>query len=124
MLQQSHIVSFTATSKPEDARTFYGDVLGLDLIEETTFAIVFDSNGVILRVQKAERVQAAPYTSIGWEVEDIVAIVGKLAARGVAFERFSGIEQDEAGIWDVPDGTRVAWFKDPDGNLLSLCQPA
>ena len=122
MLEKSDIVCFAASSKPDEARAFYGEVLGLESVEETPFAMVFRSNGVVLRVQKVERVHAAPYTLIGWEVVDIDATVARLSDRGVVFERFEWIEQDEAGIWTVPDGTKVAWFKDPDSNLLSLSQ--
>jgi len=98
--------------------------LGLHLVEETPFAIVFDSNGTTLRIQKAENVVPAPYTLIGWEVENINETVSELSIRGVKFETYDQIQQDEAGIWDVPDGTKVAWFRDPDGNVLSLSQSA
>ena len=124
MISKSKVVAFTATSDPDKAREFYQQTLGLDLIEETPFAIVFDSNGITVRVQKAERVHPAPYTLIGWEVDDITSTMAELASRGVEFERYAQLEQDQAGIWKVPDGTRVAWFKDPDGNLLSLAENA
>lgn len=124
MLQKSKVVGFGATSNPDTARKFYGDVLGLKLVEETPFAIVFDSINALVRIQIVEKVHAVPYTLIGWEVEDISAAANKLVALGVKFERYHGIEQDEAGIWGAPDGTKVAWFKDPDGNLLSLSQGA
>ncbi|MGF1633889.1 MAG: VOC family protein [Phycisphaerae bacterium] len=124
MLHNAQLVGFTATSQPEEARRFYKDVLGLRLIEETSFAIVFDANGVVVRVQKTHEVHPAPHTLIGWEVEDIAATARQLQALGVAFERFDQLEQDDTGIWHAPGGARVAWFKDPDGNLLSLSQSA
>jgi catechol 2,3-dioxygenase-like lactoylglutathione lyase family enzyme len=124
MIKESKLVGFTATTDSAEAIAFYRDKLGLHLLEETSFAIVFDSNGTTLRIQKAERVVPAPYTLIGWEVENISQAVAELTARGVEFETYDLIQQDEAGIWNVPDGTKVAWFKDPDGNVLSLSQSA
>lgn len=124
MLQTSKIVGFTATTRPDEARNFYGDILGLQLLEETPFAIVFDANGTTVLIQKVESVQAPVYTLLGWEVDDIADVVKQLGERGVKFERYDGLEQDEFGIWHSPGGTKVAWFKDPDGNLLSLSESA
>jgi hypothetical protein len=64
----------------------------------------------------------APYTVLGWQVPDILAAVGELEARGVPLLRYDGIAQDELGIWTSPTGARVAWFEDPDGNVLSVTQ--
>jgi len=83
---------------------------------------VFDANGTMLRVQKVREVVPAGYTILGWDVDDVGATVGKLSKEGVGFERYDGLPQDEKGIWTTPDGSRVAWFKDPDGNTLSLTQ--
>ena len=114
-------IAFVATSQPERALGFYRDVLGLSLVADTPFALVFDAFGTMLRVQKAARVQPTPYTSFGLAVEDIERSVHALAERGVVGVRFPHFTQDELGIWTAPDdGAKVFWFHDPDLNLLSL----
>jgi catechol 2,3-dioxygenase-like lactoylglutathione lyase family enzyme len=115
-------MAFVATSKPERALPFYRDVLGLRLVEDMPFAIVFDAFGTMLRIQKAGAVVVAPYTSFGLEVDDIVHEVKSLQAKGVEAVRYAHFDQDALGIWTAPGGTRVFWFHDPDGNLLSLTQ--
>ncbi|HET9954900.1 MAG TPA: VOC family protein [Polyangiaceae bacterium] len=115
-------MAFIATERPERALAFYRDVLGLRLLEDTPFALVFDAFGTMLRVQKAHSVVLAPYTSFGFEVKDIRATAQALAMEGVKGVRYSHFDQDELGIWLAPGGARVFWFKDPDGNLLSLTQ--
>jgi catechol 2,3-dioxygenase-like lactoylglutathione lyase family enzyme len=122
MLSEAKVVAFVATQRPEESRAFYGEVLGLRLIADEGHAIVFDANGTMVRIQKAEDVNPHPYTSLGWEVDDIVAAVLDLRSRGVTFEVFGFLPQDDLGIWSAEGGTKVAWFKDPDGNLLSLSQ--
>ena len=123
MLSQSHLVCFIATADAERARAFYHGTLGLALIEDGGYALVFDANGTQLRVQRVAAVAPHPYTALGWEVDDVTASVRALAARGVAMARFPGLPLDADGIWDTPDGSRVAWFHDPDGNTLSISQP-
>src|SRR5262245_40946979 len=120
MLGQSQIVAFLATTMPDRAKHFYGDVLGLKLLSEDKFALAFDAHGSVLRVQKVEKLAPQPFTALGWSVSDIKKAVSKLAESGVTFERYSFMEQDSLGIWQAPSGTKVAWFKDPDGNVLSL----
>ena len=122
MLGASQIMAFVATKDGARARAFYGEVLGLRLVSDEPFAIVFDSGGVQLRVQKVASVTPAPYTVLGWSVTDIDAAIERLRAGGVRFESFGLPGQDERGVWTADDGTRVAWFKDPDGNVLSLTQ--
>lgn len=122
MLNASKIVAFVGTTMPDRARTFYRDTLGLRLAEEDPFALVFDASGTMLRVTTVAKVQPAGYTVLGWHVPDIRQAVDALSARGVAFQRYSGLPQDEAGIWTSPSGARVAWFTDPDGNTLSLTE--
>jgi catechol 2,3-dioxygenase-like lactoylglutathione lyase family enzyme len=122
MLSAHPIMAFVATTRPEQARAFYQGVLGLPLVEDTPFALVFQAGGTNLRVQKAGPFQPHPFTALGWQVPDIAAAVKELAGRGVTFARYDFIPQDELGIWTTPDGARVAWFKDPDGNTLSLTQ--
>jgi hypothetical protein len=89
---------------------------------DDAFAIVFDANGVMLRVQKVQEHTPPPYTVLGWDVADIHACVKELAGRGVSCERYEWLEQDESGVWASPSGASIAWFKDPDGNTLSLTQ--
>jgi len=122
MLNTSRAISFVATQNPASARKFYESTLGLPLISDDPFALVFDANGTMLRVQKVQSLQPARHTVLGWEVQDILAEVEQLTKRGVRFERFEGLPQDEHCVWTTPSGARVAWFKDPDGNTLSLTQ--
>lgn len=124
MLSTAQLVGFCATTKSEAAKAFYGDVLGLRLTEETPFALVFDTNGTVLRLQKVAAFNPAPHTALGWDVADIRAEIDILAGKGVAFVRYDGLDQDERGIWQPVAGVSVAWFKDPDGNLLSLSEQA
>ena len=122
MLSQATVVTFVATARPERAKEFYEQTLGLRLVYDDMFAIVFDLNGIMLRVQKVQMHTPPQYTVLGWDVKDIKAEVAELQARGVSCERYAGMEQDEAGIWTAPSGAKLAWFKDPDGNTLSLTQ--
>jgi catechol 2,3-dioxygenase-like lactoylglutathione lyase family enzyme len=122
MLSASRLIAFAATKDPQKAQQFYEGVLGLRLVADEPFALVFDANGTMLRLQKVEQTVALPYTSLGWQVDDIAETARGLAAKGVSFVRFEGLEQDELGVWTSPGGARVAWFKDPDANLLSLTQ--
>ncbi len=114
--------AFIATARPDQARVFYSDVLGLRLIEEHEFAMVYDADagGSTLRVQKVRELQSQDFTVLGWIVDDIEAEVDELARCGVTFLRVPGLQQDERGIWTPPGGQKVCWFKDPDGNTLSL----
>jgi catechol 2,3-dioxygenase-like lactoylglutathione lyase family enzyme len=122
MLSSSPIIAFVATKDPARARAFYQDVLGLKLTADEPFALVFDASGTMLRVSKVKELTAAGYTVLGWRVSDIAAAMRELTARGVSFEKYEGLPQDEAGVCTFPGGAKVAWFKDPDGNTLSLTQ--
>ena len=122
MLDKSNVVAFVATSRPESAKGFYERTLGLRLVMDDAFAIVFDANGVMLRVQKVQEHTPPPYTVLGWDVADIDTSVKELSGRGVRFERYEWLEQDESGVWRAPSGAKIAWFKDPNGNTLSLTQ--
>jgi catechol 2,3-dioxygenase-like lactoylglutathione lyase family enzyme len=121
-LSTSQLIAFAATKDPQRARQFYEDVLGLRLLADEPFALVFDANGTMLRLQKVEQTVTLPYTTLGWHVDDIGETVRGLAAKGVSFERYPGMEQDELGVWTSPGGAKVAWFQDPDANLLSITQ--
>ena len=118
----SRIISFVATRNPASARKFYEETLSLTFISEDPFAVVFDANGTMLRVQKVQELLPARHTVLGWDVRDIHAGIEALTKKGVRFERFDGLPQDELGIWTSPAGGKIAWFKDPDGNTLSLTQ--
>ena len=124
MLADRKLVAFVPTTDPDRALGFYRDVLGLNLIEDQRpFALEFDARGTMLRVTIVREWKPAEFTVLGWEVDDIRTDLASLTARGVRFERYPFVE-DEAGVWTAPGGTMVAWFKDPDGNTLSLQQSA
>ena len=122
LLGACELVAFVATTDAERSRSFYEATLGLPLVEQTPFADVFDAGGTQLRVTAAREVVAAPYTVLGWRVPDVGAAVEELKGRGVEFARFDGMEQDSLGLWTAPGGVRVAWFRDPDGNVLAVSQ--
>lgn len=122
-LGKCDLIAFVTITDVERAKKFYRDALGLRLVsEQLPFALEFDANGVMLRLAIAKQVTPAPGTVLGWGVPDIAATVKELKQTGVAFERFEGMKQDELGIWYPPSGAKVAWFKDPDGNLLSVTE--
>ena len=102
------------------ARDWYGGVLGLQVVEETPFAVVIDAGGTQLRLTPVPDLAPRPFTIAGWQVPDIRGTVGALTDAGVAFTRYDGVDQDELGIWTTPAGDQIAWFADPDGNTLSL----
>jgi len=122
MLEKATITAFLATANPKRAKKFYETTLGHRLITDDEFALAFDCNGIQLRIQKVEKLLPHTFTALGWQVEDIRKAVVGLSKRGVSFERYSFLQQDELGVWLAPGGTKVAWFKDPDGNLLSLAE--
>jgi catechol 2,3-dioxygenase-like lactoylglutathione lyase family enzyme len=124
VLTDATLMAFVATTDLERAHAFYADVLGLRRVDASPFANVYDAGGTSLRVTRVDRVAPAPYTVLGWTVADIGVALAQLTARGVAFERFAGVDQDDAGVWTAPAGARIAWFRDVDGNVLSLTQPA
>ena len=115
-------ILFLATANVERARAFYERMLGLAFVADEPPALVFRVGGSMLRIQKVERVHAAPYTALGWAVSDIRQAVHHLRAVGVVFQRYEGMMQDTDGIWLAPSGALVAWFRDPDAHTLSLTQ--
>jgi catechol 2,3-dioxygenase-like lactoylglutathione lyase family enzyme len=121
-LGSSAVMAFVATTDAARATTFYRDVLGLELLSDEPYALVFDAGGTLLRAQKVEEHEPPCHTVLGWRVDDIRGVIADLVARGVTFERFPFFEQDDLGVWATPGGASVAWFKDPDGNTLSLTQ--
>ena len=124
MRSEQPLFTFVPVKDAGRAKDFYEDTLGLDLLEDTAFAIVFKVPGGTLRLAKTPDFIPQPFSLIGWVVPDLDADMADLRDKGVVFEIFPGLPQDEAGIWTVPDGTRICWFRDPDGNLLSLTQEA
>ena len=122
MLESQKLVAFVATRDPVRAKKFYRDILGLQLVSEDEFALVFNAAGTMLRVTYVPEVAAAKYTVLGWHVPDIVWTAKQLQNKGIPLEHYPGMQQDDLGIWNSPSGARVAWFKDPDGNTLSITQ--
>ena len=122
MLGSTNIVAFVPIKDSEKARAFYEGVLGLRFVKDDGFALVLEANGIMVRAAKMKEVTPAQFTILGWQVSDIEQVVRGLAAKGVHFEIFGFFKQDELGIWTAPNGDKVAWFKDPDGNTLSISQ--
>ena len=123
VLGSHKIIAFVGTRDPIRAKAFYRDTLGLRFRSEDQFAVVFDAHGTMLRVAVVPELTPAKYTVLGWEVPDIVATVKQLQQAGVKLERYEKfMQQDKLGIWTAPGGARIAWFKDPDGNTLSVTQ--
>lgn len=122
MLGTTNIVAFVPTKDSNKARAFYEGVLGLRFIKDDGFAMVLDANGIMVRVAKMQEFTPAQYTILGWQVSEIENVARALQTKGVHFEIFGFFKQDELGIWTAPTGDKVAWFKDPDGNTLSISQ--
>jgi catechol 2,3-dioxygenase-like lactoylglutathione lyase family enzyme len=121
-LGDAPIVAFAPTTDLDRAREFYVGVLGLTLEETNPFACVVRGGGTMLRITKVDSFTPHPFTVLGWGVEDLDATMASLRAAGVTFNRYEGMGQDDAGVWTAPSGARIAWFPDPDGNVLSLSQ--
>ena len=122
MLAASKIMGFVPTKDSQKARAFYEDKLGFQFVSDDPFALVVKAGETMIRVAKAQDFTPAPYTVMGWEVSDIEAVIDWLQARGVAMEKYPFVEDRDRGIWTAPTGDKVAWFKDPDGNVLSVSQ--
>jgi catechol 2,3-dioxygenase-like lactoylglutathione lyase family enzyme len=122
MLGSEDLIAFAASSDLDLAVAFYGETLGLTMVDRNEFACVFDANGTMLRVTAVPRVAVAGYAVLGWRVADIVSTVEALAKRGVVFTHYDSMDQDESGVWTTAGGDRVAWFTDLDGNTLSVTQ--
>ncbi len=125
MLGSADLIAFVPTRDTGKARKFYEETLGLDFIGEDRFALVFNAHGTTLRIANVSDVKGfkpAPFTIVGWQVTNASDTAGDLVKKGVQFERFPGMDQDAKGIWKSPSGAKVAWFKDPDGNILSITQ--
>ena len=122
MLGSTNIVAFVPVRDSDKARAFYEGVLSLRFVKDDGFALVFDANGIMVRAAKMKEFTPAQFTVLGWQVSGIENVVRALAKKGVHFEIFGFFKQDELGIWTALTGDKVAWFKDPDGNILSVSQ--
>ena len=120
MLADKKLKAFVPTTDPQKAKHFYKDLLGLKLLSEDKYALEFDANGTLLRVTTVRELKPHPFTVLGWKVTDISSVIRDLNKKGIFFERYDFLHQDDLGIWEAPGGTKVAWFKDADGNILSL----
>ena len=123
MLANTPIITFIPTRDAAIARTFYEGLLGLRFVSDDQFALVMDANGTMLRITRVGDFTPFPFTILGWHVTNIDQTVADLTAKGLAFQRYSFLDQAPSGIWTAPGNTaKVAWFTDPDGNTLSLSQ--
>lgn len=122
MLVEPTITAFLPTIKQEQSKQFYLNTLKLKLISEDDYALEFEGGGVRLRITIVEEFTPHPFTVLGFKVEDITSQAKSLTKKGVEFERYQTFNQDDLGIWTSPSKARIAWFKDPDGNLLSLTE--
>jgi catechol 2,3-dioxygenase-like lactoylglutathione lyase family enzyme len=122
MLREANVTAFLGATDLPRARQFFERVLDLEVVSLDGFALVLRSTNGLIRVTQVEHPANAPYTVLGWDVSDIASTVAGLTKRGVVFTRYPGMGQDDLGVWDAPSGSRVAWFRDPDGNVLSIAQ--
>ena len=122
MVRLREVVAFVAVADLDRAEQFYGELLGMALVDERPFALTGVLGDSRVRITLVETPRIAPYTVLGFTVADVASAVDELAGRGVTFIRYDGMEQDQRAIWTSPSGARVAWFLDPDGNVLSLTE--
>jgi predicted enzyme related to lactoylglutathione lyase len=122
MLADKELKAFVPTTKPNEAKSFYKDILGLKFLSEDNYALEFNANGTLLRVIIVQELKPQVFTVLGWNVNDIASIIKSLNEKNIFCEKYNFLEQDELGIWTSPGGSKVAWFKDPDGNVLSLTE--
>ncbi len=120
MLGPAAFVGFVPVRDLGAARSFYSDILGLKVLEENEFSVVVDACGTAIRLTLVPDLKPQPFTIAGWEVDDIALCIDALIASGVTMQRYDQMDQDERGVWTTPNGDRVAWFTDQDGNVLSL----
>jgi len=122
VLATSEVIAFVSTTDLVRARSFYEASLGLTIVDENAYACVFDANGTMLRITAVAEVAQPGYTVLGWRVTNIEETVTRLESLGIIFARYDGMGQDAQGVWTTPSGDRIAWFADPDGNVLSLTE--
>ena len=122
MLASGKLIGFVPTKDSKRAREFYEGKLGFQFVSDDQFALVMQAGESMIRIVKGAKFAPAQYTVMGWEVKDVEAMAKWLNGRGVTFEKYPFVEDKELGVWTTPNGDKVAWFKDPDGNVLSLSQ--
>ncbi len=122
MLADQELKAFVPTMQSDKAKAFYTEILGLKLLSEDKYALEFDANGTLLRVIIVQELKPQVFTVLGWNVENISDVIQSLNKKGVVCEKYAFLEQDELGVWTAPGGSKIAWFKDPDGNVLSLTE--
>ena len=122
MLRAAQLVAHAATTDAYRSIAFYQELLGFAVMTNDEYAVAFNCNGTELRLRKVDKVEPAPYTTVGWQVRNIERTVAQLTTMGIKFERHNFLQQDPLGVWQAPSGTWVAWFRDPDGNLLSVTE--
>ena len=122
MLANEILKTFVPTLKPKEAKKFYQDVLGLKLLSEDDYGLEFDSGGTLLRINTVRELKPHEFTILGWNVKNIEDSIRSLNERGVSCEKYDFVPQDDLGIWTSPNNSKVAWFRDPDGNILSVSQ--
>ena len=122
MFADKNLKAFVPTVMPDKAKLFYENILGLKLLSEDKYALEFDANGTLLRVINVNELKPQVFTVLGWNVDDIYTTIKSLNKKGVVCEKYNFLEQDNFGVWKAPGGSKVAWFKDPDGNVLSLTE--
>ena len=122
MLEDKKMKAFVPTVMPAKAKSFYQDVLWLELLSEDEYALEFDANGVLLRVISVPVLKPQEFTVLGWNVPDISSLIRLMNSKGIFCVKYDFLKQDHLGIWKSPGGSKVAWFKDPDGNLLSITE--
>jgi len=120
-IKKAPVSVFLATTQPDISRSFYQDTLELTIVDDNDFALVFELHESELRISKVQNFTPHPFTVLDWQVQNIETAMDKLKAAGIEFERYEFVKS-ETGIWTAPDGTMIAWFKDPDGNVLSVSQ--
>src|SRR5688572_30192538 len=118
---EAAMTSFICMTDRARTKRFYSETLGLTLEADTPVALIYRSGGRTLRISDFPALKPQPFTVCGWSVPDVRAAVRALVAKGIVFNRYDGMQQDEDGQWQPPGGQgHVAWFNDPDGNVLSL----
>lgn len=122
MLLDGKTVAFVPSADLTQAERFYVDVLGLRRTDRNDFALVVEANGVTIRVTRVDDFEPQAFTVLGFDVDDVERVARALALKGIEFERYAGMKQDSSGIWTAPGGSRIAWFKDADGNILSIAE--
>ena len=122
MLASMNMMGFLLTRDYDKARAFYEGSLGFEFVSLDQFALVMRAGKSVIRIVKVPTFTPLQSTVLGWEVGDIEAVVDWLMKRGVVFEKYPFVEDKERGIWNAPGGSKVAWFKDPDGNVLSVSE--